>query len=87
MYCIEYHFIGLTVQEIVKIKVFWGLFGELLFCYIFKRVQTKICRVVLNANVSLLELVAAYGKLFFHNRPSEVMKSKRTIYRKTSHKF
>jgi len=38
-------------------------------------------------NVSLLELVAAYGKLFFHNRPSEVMKTKRTIYRKTSHKF
>ena len=38
-------------------------------------------------DVSLLELVAAYGKLFFHNRPSEVMKSKRTIYRKTSHKF
>jgi hypothetical protein len=35
----------------------------------------------------LLELVAAYGKLFFHNRPSEVMKSKRTIYQKTSHKF
>jgi hypothetical protein len=41
----------------------------------------------LATNVSLLELVAAYGKLFFHNRPSEVMKSKRTIYRKTSHKF
>jgi hypothetical protein len=40
-----------------------------------------------SANVSLLELVAAYGKLFFHNRPSEVMKSKRTTYRKTSHKF
>ena len=39
------------------------------------------------ANVSLLELVAAYGKLFFHNRPSEVMKGKLTIYRKTSHKF
>jgi predicted nucleotidyltransferase len=29
--------------------------------------------------VSLLELVAAYGKLFFHNRPSEVRKKKRTI--------
>lgn len=27
-------------------------------------------------NVSLLELVAVYGKFFFHNRPSEVMKSK-----------
>jgi len=31
--------------------------------------------------------VAAYGNLFFYNRPSEVMKSKRTIYRKTSHKI
>jgi hypothetical protein len=41
----------------------------------------------LSGNVSLLELVAAYGKLFFHNRPSEVMKGKLTIYRKTSHKF
>jgi hypothetical protein len=41
----------------------------------------------LATNVSLLELVAAYGKLFFHNRPSEVMKSTRTIYRKTSHEF
>jgi hypothetical protein len=49
-----------------------------IFCYFFSKVA---------ANVSLLELVAAYGNLFFHNRPSEVMKSKRTIYRKTSHKF
>jgi hypothetical protein len=31
--------------------------------------------------------VAAYGKIFSHKRPSEVMKSKRTIYRKTSHEF
>ena len=31
---------------------------------------------LLATNVSLLELVAAYGKPFFHNRPSEVMKSK-----------
>ena len=29
-----------------------------------------------NQNVSLLELVATYGKLFFHNCPREVMKSK-----------
>jgi hypothetical protein len=35
----------------------------------------------------MLELVAAYGKLFFHNRPSEVMKSKRTIYRKLAIRF
>jgi len=26
-------------------------------------------------------------KSFFHNRPSEVMKSKRTIYRKTSYEI
>jgi hypothetical protein len=41
----------------------------------------------ITGNVSLLELVAAYGNYFFHNRPSEVMKSKRTIYRKTSHEI
>jgi hypothetical protein len=35
----------------------------------------------------MLELLAAYGKLFLYNRQSEVMKSKRTIYRKTSREF
>ena len=35
----------------------------------------------------MLELVAAYGNHFFHNRPSEVMKKKRTIYRKLAMRF
>jgi len=35
----------------------------------------------------MLELVAAYGNYFFHNRPSEVMKSKRTIYRELAIRF
>jgi hypothetical protein len=55
---------------------------------IFIELNVGIVRFfIIAGNVSLLELVAAYGKLFFHNRPSEVMKSKRTIYRKTSHEF
>ena len=52
----------------------------------FANISQVLCFPIAH-NVSLLELVAAYGKLFFHNRPSEVMKSKRTIYRKTSHEF
>ena len=36
---------------------------------------------------SMLELVAAFGKLFFHNRPSEVTKKKRTIYCKLAMRF
>jgi hypothetical protein len=56
----------------------------------FDAIKDMNCFRISNAiahNVSLLELAAAYGKLFFHNRPSEVMKSKLTIYRKTSHEF
>jgi hypothetical protein len=59
----------------IRIKIMYVI---VLFLLIFSGIDP---------NVSLLELVAAYGKLFFHNRPSEVMKSKRTTYRKTSHEL
>ena len=35
----------------------------------------------------MLELVAAYGNFYFHCRPSEVRKKKRTNYRKRAMRF
>ena len=53
----------------------------------FRETLFIIALTAIIANVSLLELVAAYGKFFFHNRPSEVMKCKRTTYRKLAMRF
>jgi hypothetical protein len=63
------------------------------FCFISLSINLgsqKDCQYVkcglhnITANILLSEHFAAYGMLFYPNEPSEVMKSKRTIYRKTS---